>query len=405
MQQPFVSSMDAPVYRSLNLSEETKSMALHVEPFPTFRALGSDVIGKPKPSPDPSPKPSFPGSSRMKTIDMSSVTQSLESFGFSMPTSSPSKPQQKPVGECPPYFESNSSFLTNKPPKEAFESLIHVLQKRNIDHDYKPLIHKIKGVFYDSENSSPCTFNIKLFQAPLGTKKARYLLEFQRRYGCVVVFRKFYSQILQTLLVEGIAIPLVSSTSLSPASILAPGQIVLDKGTLDILMKGVGKSSSNLEHLREIIRLLAMLSKSSHNRAVLAESHGTTNLCDILARVLQLPDVEVRRCGATFLNNIAALEDLRGELISKLLAVMFKILSGSDCASAGFGDCGELMGRETQRQIIRALALMTETHAKQVCQDPLFSQYHKALTTLQTCSDSVLRADVIVTLQHLRCDV
>jgi len=307
------------------------------------------------------------------------------------------------VGECPSYFESNSSFLTNKPPRETFDSVIHVLQKRHIDHDYKPLSHKIKGVIYDNENSSPCTFNIRLFQAPLGTKKAKYLLEVQRRYGCVVVFRKFYQQVLQTLLAEGVAIPLAHiSSSVSPISVLTPGQVVLDKQTLEILMRGVGKSSANLEHLREIVRLLASLSKSSHNRAVLAESHGTTNLCDILARVLQLPDVEVRRCGATFLGNIAVLEDLRGELISKLLAVMFRILSSTDVGSAGFSDCVELMGRETQRQILRALALMTETHAKQVSQDPLFSQYFKALTKLQTCSDSVIRSDVNVTLQHLK---
>jgi hypothetical protein len=377
--------MDAPVYRSLVLEDSKSSQALHMDAFPTFRALGSETLSSGGKSPfSPSPEGSLSQIKGMKVIDLSSVTQSLESFGFSVPTSSPSK-AQKPVGECPPYFECNSSFLTNKPPRETFESLLHVLQKRNIDHDYKAWNHKIKGVIYDNENSSPCTFNIKLFQAPLGAKKAKYLLEFQRRYGCVVVFRKFYQQVLQTLVAEGVAIPLVPTSSISATSLLAPGQLVLDKGTLEILMRGVGKSSSNLEHLREIIRLLASLSKSSHNRAVLAESHGTTNLCDILARVLQLPDVEVRRCGATFLGNIAVLEDLRGELISKLLAVMFKILSSSDCGSSGFSDCSDLMGRETQRQIIRALALITETHAKQVSQDPLFSQYFKALTNLQTC--------------------
>jgi hypothetical protein len=391
--------MDAPVYRSLGF-EETKSSSLQMEPFPTFRALGGSEVGTFVPKPSPFPPEQVKG---MKVIDMSSVTQSLESFGFSVPSSSASKALQKPVGECPPYYESNSSFLTNKTPRETFESVIHVLQKRSVDHDYKPLNHKIKGILYDNENSSPCSFHIRLFQAPPGTKKAKYLLEVQRRYGCVVVFRKFYSQVLQTLLTEGVAIPLTPvSSAFSPASILPPGQVVLDKQTLEILMKGVGKSSSNLEHLREITRLLANLSKSSHNRAVLAESHGTTNLCDILARVLQLPDVEVRRCGATFLGNIAALEDLRGELISKLLAVMFRVLSSTDVGSAGFGDCVELMGRETHRQILRALALMTETHAKQVSQDPLFSQYFKALTKLQTCSDSIIRSDVNVTLQHLK---
>jgi len=265
------------------------------------------------------------------------------------------------------------------------------------------LSHKIKGVFYDTEGGSPCTFAIKLFKAPLGSK-AKYLLEFQRRYGCVVVFRKFYHQILQTLTTEGVAVPLVQSpVSSSSSSIIVPGQIVLDKGTLEILTRGVGKSGANLEHLREIISVLACLSKSDQNRIVLAESHSTTNLCDILARVLQLPDVEIRRCGATFLKNIATLEKIRGELITKLLGTMFRLLSSSDCGSSGFGgECDELITRETQRQVVRALALITETHAKQIIQDPLSSQYLKTLSNLQASSDLVLRADVMITLQQMK---
>jgi len=338
---------------------------------------------------------------------MDSVTQSLKTLNFSTPTVPSAKPQPKPVKECPPYFEFNSSFLTNKDRRETFEFLVDELQKRSIDHDYKPLTHKIKGVFYDNENSSPCTFNIQLFQAPLGAKKAKYLVEFQRRYGCVVVFRKFYQQILQTLVTEGVGVPLVPG-SLPPMSV-SPGQVVLDKGTLEILMRGVGSvgKPTNLEHLREIIRLLAILSKSSQNRAVLAESHGSgpdrINLCDLIARILQLPDVEVRRCGATFLGNIATLETLRGELITKLLAIMFQVLSNSDVPAAGFGaDCVSLMGKETQRQIVRALVLITETHAKQVVQDPLFAQYAKVLAGLKSSGDANFCANVATTLQHLK---
>jgi len=235
----------------------------------------------------------------------------------------------------------------------------------------------------------------------LGTKE-KYLLEVQRRYGCVVVFRRLYQQILQALLAEGVAVPF-AKTAISSSSILAPGQISLDKPTLEILMKGVGKSNTNLEHLREIIRLLALLSNSAENRALLAESNSETNLCDILARVLQLPDVEVRRCGARFLGNIATVANLRSELITKLLGIMFSILSGSTCGSAGFGEgCGELIKREIQRQIVRALFLISETHAKQISEDPSASSYLKTLSNLQTTNDPVLRADVLLTLEQMK---
>jgi len=377
-----------------------------VDSYSTFRALGgsdSMSIGPKVPSfPSPSPFSPFepaPGKG-MKVIDMSSVTQSLQSWNISVTASAP-KVQQKPVQDCPSYFESNSSCLTSRSPREAFEVLIHHLNKmKRIDIEYKPLNNKIKGVYYCHDSGSPCTFHIKLFKAPLGCKE-KYLLEVQRRYGCVVVFRKLYQQILQALTAEGIAVPF-TKTAISSSSILAPGQIVLDKPTLEILMKGV-KSNTNLEHLREILRLLACLSNSAQNRALLVESHSETNLCDLLARVLQLPDVEVRRCGAAFLGNIATVTNLRSELISKLLGTMFNILSGSTCGSAGFGEgCGELIKRETQRQIVRALLLISETHAKQIIQDPSASSYVKTLTNLQSSNDPGLRADVLLTLEQLK---
>jgi len=82
---------------------------------------------------------------------------------------------------------------------------------------------------------------------------------------------------------------------------------------------------------------------------------------------------------------------------------MFRLLSSSDCGSSGFGgECGELITRETQRQVVRALALITETHAKQIIQDPLSSQYLKTLSNLQASSDLVLRADVMITLQQMK---
>jgi len=364
---------------------------------PIFRALGevsiddsSDIFAL-KSTIFSTPRP-------MKVVNLDSALQKL-SF-------SSSQVQAKPVKECPSYFESNFSFLSHKDLRATFESLLCELQKKGVDYDYKPLTHKIKCIFYDSENSSPCTFNINLFQAPLSTPKAKYLVEFQRRYGCVVVFRKFYQTLLQSLVKGGLGVPLVAR-SLNPLPVLSLDYdpvMTLDKDTLKILSQAVGspgKASSNLEYLRETTRLLATLSKSSQNRAVFIESHGSQiDLCELIGQILQLPDVEVRRCGATFLGNLAVLETLREELITKLLPVMFQTLSKSDIGCAGFGDSA-LIEKETHRQIVRALNTMIDTHAKQVVQDPFFSQYRKILVSLKASSDQNLRADVLLALQQL----
>jgi len=339
----------------------------------------------------------------MKVMDdLTSVTQSwnISDRITSAPIVSP-----KPIQDCPVYFEANSSCLTNRSPQETFEVLIHYLNKiKRIHIDYQALNNKIKGVYYCSVTDSPCSFMIKLFHAPL-ERKEKYLLEVQRRQGCCIIFRKFYQQILQALTAEGVVVPFTKTQSLSSKSIVTPelGQIDLDKPTLELLMKSVGKSDTNLEHLREIIRVLATSSNSEQNRALISESFSATYLCETLATILQLSDGEVRRCGATFLGNLATLETLRGEFINKLLGIMFKVLSGSNCDSAGFGlGCSELINRETQRQIGRTLSLFSKTHAKQMSQDPSSSSYLKTLTYLQkSTNDALFQADVLSTLEQM----
>jgi len=215
----------------------------------------------------------------------------------------------------------------------------------------------------------------------------------------VLGFEKLYQQFLQALAVQDVAAPFnPCSSSSSSASLPSVGQTILDKETLEILLRGLG---SNLEHVREIVRLLSSFAKNPQNRAFLASSQSSTNLWDMFARVLDLQDGEIRRCAATFVNNMAVEQNIRSELISKLLASMFRILGGTKCDSAGFGPC-EFLHRDTKRQMVHALSLVAETHAKQIALSPLFSQYLKTLTDLQSSDDNVLRLDVVVTLEYLK---
>jgi DNA-binding transcriptional ArsR family regulator len=260
---------------------------------------------------------------------------------------------------------------------------------------------------YSTHDNAPCTFRVNLFKAPENAKKAKFLVEVQRRFGCVVVFRRFYQQFLQALATEGVAIPFfplkpAATTDLQPS----PSQVTLDKTSLDLLLRSLGNPSKfgtvSLETLRETLRVLANLSRTSQNKEVLVDAETDRSiLFEILLSALKLPDGEVRRCSATLLNNIATLKTVRSELITKLATCMFQTLDNtSDVSVAGFMS-GSLMEKESQRQIAQALVMLTETHASEVVRQPNYPYFQEVLDKHKTSSDELLRESVQATITNL----
>jgi len=385
----------------------------------TFRSLEASVGRVPPPLSrggpdsawlevvDQSAKAVFPSKeSSLGPVSLSSVSKSFDNLDIFSSTAQ-SKIQPRPILDCPLYYEPNSSFFAKKSPSAIFDAITKQLKKRKIIYDFVQLKNKIKGVMYSTDDSAPCTFRINLFKAPNNVKKAKFLVEIQRRYGCVVVFRRFYQQFLQALVSEGIAIPF---SALTPAADLQPSQVSqvsLDKTTLDILLRSIGNpsklSTANLENLRETLRVLASLSRTSQNKAVLVSAEtDRSNLFEVLLSVLKLPDGEVRRCGATLLNNLAALESIRGELLTKLASCMFQMLdtTSDDLVVAGFMS-GSLIEREIQRQIAQALAMLTETHASDLVRQSNYSYFLEILNKHKTSSDELLKDSVRVTIANL----
>jgi len=195
---------------------------------------------------------------------------------------------------------------------------------------------------------------------------------------------------------------------LKPAADLKPfpSQVTLDKTSLDLLLCNIGSPSKfgtvSLETLRETLRVLADLSRESQNKEFLVHTESErSTLFEILLSSLKLPDGEVRRCGATLLNNIATVKTIRGELVSKLAACMFQTLDNvSDVSVAGFVS-GSLMERESQRQIAQALASVTETHASEVLRHPNSSYFQEVLQKHRTSVDEVVRENVQTTISNL----
>jgi len=401
--------MDQPVYRSLSvessaapsLSLESSSVRSAGHVAPSFSKSDSDFSKQSTASTLKSLGP-LPLRSA-KSVD----SLSFDSLSFSSITSASQSPTS-PILDCPVYYEPNSSFLANKTPSAIFDSILLQLTKNQIIHRFSPLKSRIHGLMYSSVDAAPCTFKINLFKAPKNTKKANFLVEVQRRYGCVVLFRRFYQQMLQVLTTEGVAISLSASSALSVTP-PAPSSISLDKEAVEDLFRNLGNpaklGSVTLESLRETLRVFVTVSKTSQNRlALLSSTTNRSKLLDIILNALQLSDSEVKRCGATLLCNMASVESLRSELVSKLVSCMFELLENAgDSGAAGFAS-SSLIDTEIQRQIAQALVILTQTNAVDVSRQTNYSHFVEILNKQKFAPDDLFRENVQKILQQLTCD-
>jgi len=240
-------------------------------------------------------------------------------------------------------------------------------------------------------------------------KKQNFWIEVQRRNGCVVLFRRFYQQMLQALLTEGVAIPISASSAFS-TPLAPPSSIFLDKEAVEDLFRSIGNPTKlgmvTLESLRETMRVFVIVSKTSQNKlALISSDTDRSKLVEIILNTLQLSDYEVKRCGATLLSNVASVESLRSELVSKLVGCMFELLEnvGDSGAAAGFAS-SSLIETEIQRQIAQALAILTQTHAVDVSRQTNYSYFVEILNKQKLASDDLFRENVQKTLQQLTCD-
>jgi len=228
-----------------------------------------------------------------------------------------------------------------------------------------------------------CPFNIRVFKSP--TQKARLLVEFQRRNGCVMAFSKIYQRLLCSFSSEGIAVgppprPLLSLPSFD---------LVLDKKTAALMIQTLCQPDVSLECIRETLRVLSCLSKQSQNLEILFEVNS--NLPELLISFLKSKDVETLRCAATFLANILAVHSTH-VVVREHISLLFDVFSSNDLISPGFStNTRNLLHLEVKRHISRSLATLS-SKGTSISKDPLFSSYVKTLKETTLSPDTKLQA-------------
>jgi len=296
---------------------------------------------------------------------------------LSVSSKSPAVSSKSAVPKCPGYYEPFSSFLSDSLPQRLLDSIVHYFQHQNIDFELNPQKYKLTCVFYN-ETNVPCAFNVSLFQCP--TNKAKHLVEFQRKSGCVVSFRKLYSVFLNTFLkqgfVKGEPVPV-------PRSLPFLGEVELDEKTLSVMFRSL-YSSECFEDSREVLRAFANWSRTQKNLVLMLKMKP--DFATLLLQLLSSEDADTIRCAATILANLAAVSSVLS--FSSCSSSLFNVLSLNDIVAPGFNTtASKLILIEAKRQITRCLIFLTkdlvikEAHQRRVLED-LVSVSDKRLSGL-----------------------
>jgi len=187
------------------------------------------------------------------------------------------------IAEAPTYFERNSSFFSAQPPPDILQAVSSLLASQSIDFTYTPSKHKITGVVI--AHNAPVRFVVRVWKK---TSDAAYLIEFQRRSGCVVTFTQFYRACTASLshLIIAPASPTAATPALSsPTARATPfdlngdeagtGSVTLDEQTFDAL--SAMASSADSQCASEGMRALVNCSAAPANCQFIAE-HSTKAL-------------------------------------------------------------------------------------------------------------------------------
>jgi len=250
------------------------------------------------------------------------------------------------VEEAPAFIERHSSFLSHTVPTDILLALATVLESQSIDFQYTPNKHKIRGVVMAESVSA--TFVIRVWRR---SSESAFLVEFQRRSGCVVTFTNFYracAQSLSHLIVGGANGSGSRTTSPVPFEVTLnssqpkSGSVTLDAPTLTALTEMA--ASADTVCASEAMRVLsrAVASSAANQQFVLTNASASNSAVAALTATIASPNAYLQllacKLAVALFTVVAVTAPLRAAIIKLLPAASVTAVATSD-----------LIARETLR--------------------------------------------------------
>jgi len=269
-------------------------------------------------------------------------------------------------------------FFSDKLPLILIQYILVILHHYQIDYSFASEKFRIQCVWYTETNIS-CVFVIHIFKS---LQNGKLLVEFQRRNGCVIAFRRLYQQLLRTFSHDGVALGSVFAEVPPPFV-----DCNLDKKTAATMLQTLSGQDVSLEYTREILRVLSCLSKQTNNVAMLL--HVNEKLPELLFHFLKSKDVEILRCAAHLLANLVCGSNTA---LQNNISLLFDAYTVNDLQSPGYGaGARNLMQLEIKRQISRSILTITARNTDAITKQPHFSNYVKVLKEASLSPDSKLQ--------------
>jgi len=293
---------EEPKYRgsARKLQPDTKEVGWFEDPV-VYRSIDHAVAGL---SLDDLPPP--------QPLRKSSQGKNL-SFGLRY---APEPVKPLPIPDFPAYHEPRSSFFTSN--IEALGEISKDLQAiSGVEVLFLQNAHKIKCCAYFDGDS--CTFRVHMFKAQV---KGQYLIEFQRRAGCCVVFRRVYSKVSSRFLPK---------SGRKEQLKVAPLDIVrIDDVTAAFLVNMISVSKSDQQ--RDALRLLAHCSTLEDNRNKIVVTLGLAKLTAVLLEAITSGDRDFERYACVLLANLCQFpsehkDSVQREVVDKMFSPLCALLS------------------------------------------------------------------------------
>jgi len=217
------------------------------------------------------------------------------------------------------YVEPLYHFVSNCSPSQIISTLETALKGHDIDKIFQQKKFRFKCVTYVSGAKLP--FFVSVFRAVPHHQQQKFVIEFQRRTGCVIHFSNIYHRLKKECedrgIVEGssasatVGISLTASSSQSTSTVtiaqtLSPLPFISDhkpnfdhaKKTIECLLQMA--SSEYVDIKQNSLQLLSELSKDPTMAHALIEGGGSEWLMSFLSNCNE----DIKRCALTGLANL-----------------------------------------------------------------------------------------------------
>jgi len=253
------------------------------------------------------------------------------------------------VPPLPVFIHRCTSMEVSDP--SALQVVADLLAQRPaVDVDFIPQQHKIKALAYSPSGES-CSFRIYLYHSGLTTGRGSYVMEFQRRDGCPILFREVYAGILHSISSQEREI---STVEARPAGQVVPTVVSCDKDAVLGFLACAQRAVPNSHDQLDAIRALATCSEKSGD-VLLRSAEAVPFLCGRIKSGCE----EMVRLSATTLANMltpfsfSKIPDTISELLQRHQVA--SILRAGMQGSGGTSRKRRLEDSETQRQFLRCM--------------------------------------------------